>query len=307
MLCVMANDSLTHVSIWLDDESSSDGGLRQAIDWAGRLGLPLRVVVTSTRFAKHAITEAEQANVAAVSQREATPIVEKIKSWGLACAQRGIMMETTFWVGETEVGIDQFLRPRGLCIIEHNHREEARGQLLERSLRRRDVVLALTPPNNKLLSRVLVLNDPLEPESCFLETAARLCGALGVQPLVLTIAASEEDALLKQRFAEGICSSLHVAGDFDSVVSHDARLAVARVAQWRKCSHVFFERPKNGPPLPRRQRFGADAFHDLRELSGLVTLVALPEALLLDFPYKVRESSAGRLSRLAPAYVGGPA
>jgi hypothetical protein len=111
---------------------------------------------------------------------------------------------------------------------------------------------------------------------------------------VLTIAASEGDAVIKQRFAERICASLKVRADFDSVVTADSRSAIARIAKWRSCSHVFFERSKTAASGPRRQRRRDYDFDDLKELSGLVTLVALPENMLLDFPNEVHESSAVR-------------
>jgi hypothetical protein len=55
----MKTRSLDHLSVWLDTLSSNDGAFPQAMDWAYRLSLPLRVVVTSERVANHALGQVE--------------------------------------------------------------------------------------------------------------------------------------------------------------------------------------------------------------------------------------------------------
>ena len=49
------------------------------MDWAFRLHLPLRAVVTPSRSDG--------------TDRGHAPVVEKMKGWGSACAQRGIVLE----------------------------------------------------------------------------------------------------------------------------------------------------------------------------------------------------------------------
>lgn len=211
-------------------------------------------------------------------------------------------METTFWSGANDIGLDQFFRPVALCVVEGNSGNPWPARVLERYTQANDILLAMMPPWHKPMMRLLVVNERLDPSDCFLETSARLCGALAVEPLVLTLAGSERDALAKQRFAEGVYASLRVCGDFDSVVADDSRLAIARVAAWRGCSHVVCERATAMPEGGRRQRWRDDEFRDFRKLAQQVTLVAIPEKLALDFPCKVRASSGSRFD--AGAFSG---
>jgi hypothetical protein len=157
---------------------------------------------------------------------------------------------------------------------------------LARSTRYPEVVLLLTPAIHQPMTRVLILHDDHDPSGCFLETVGRLCQALDVQPLILTLASSERNAMLKQRFAEGVCSTLRLKADFDAAVSFNLYSAVDRVATWRNCSHVFFERPKQAMSVPLWQRTRGDSLSELRKVRESLTLLALPEGLALDFPKK---------------------
>jgi hypothetical protein len=279
--------SLHHVSVWLDDLSSA-GALTPAMDWARRLGLPLRVLA-SGRFGNHGPGRGKPANDSAQKDREPAPVNEKIEIWRLACAQRGIIMETSLWVGEPEVGINQFLRPGSLCVLAENRSDPVREKLLARSARNPEVLLLLTPAIYKPMTRVLVLHDRHDPSACFLETAARLCQALEVQPLILSLASSEREALLKQRFAEEVCSTLHLPADFDAVVDVDRPAAVHRIAAWRNCSHAIFERPNPGVGKSLWRSRRRDIFWDLRGVSDALTLLALTAGLALDFPHRRRD------------------
>jgi hypothetical protein len=313
----METQVLHHVSVWLDDLSSADSAFTEALEWAWRLGLPIRAVVTSTRLGNcelaprmhgaevppPALSPREgEGRLRGVEDRESAPIVEKVKNWGIACAQRGVTMETSFWVGEIDRGIDQFLRPWDLCVLEGNRSDPAREKLLAKCTRHAKAPLLLAPPVYKPMTRVLILQDHQNPNPAFLRTAARLCLALEVRPLILTMASSERQARLKQSFAEGVCSSLHVQADFDSVVAFNFRIAAARVAAWRNCSHVIVERP-NSTSLWQRLRGDAfwqhlgDVFSELKSLAGLVTLLGLPEALVLEVPHKVRDNHFTHTSR----------
>jgi len=281
----MQRQPLRHVSLWLDELSVGDGAFLQALDWACRLGLPLRVVATT---AGNGLIQRDSAHDSDLGDRERAPLLEKIKTWGIACSRRGIAMETIFWQGKTEVGIEQFLRPGGLCVFEEERSDPLREKLLAGSLANGKVLLLLTPPNSLPMKRVLILYHHQNPSAFFMESAARLCQLLGVQPLILTMASSEQEALLKQSFAEGVCSSLRLQADFDSVVAFDLRSAVDRVAAWRNCSHVFFERPRNILTISLWQRLRGDIFTELRSLSNSLTLLALPEALALEVPSAMR-------------------
>ena len=279
--------ALQHVSVWLDYLSTEYGAFAQAVEWAERLGLPLRVVMASAGLAPHTLNNISHGNIAVAAVREQAPILEELKSWGNACAQRGIPMEISFWVGETDAGIDQFLRTGTLCVFEDIHSDPVRQKMLARTTRSGDVLALLTPTMPQPLSRVLILYHHQDRNAFFVETAARHCQALGIRPLILTMAVSEPEARLKQSFAEGVCSSMQLPADFDSVVSFDPACAAQHVAVWRKCSHVFFERPRNILGISLWQRIRADIFAELRNVADSLSLLAFPEGLTLEVSSKM--------------------
>jgi hypothetical protein len=78
---------------------------------------------------------------------------------------------------------------------------------------------------------------------------------------------------LRQRFAEGRFGARRHPADFDYLVGCDARTAVAWVARWRRCSHVFVER---GAAPPWWRCLWGDTRRRLFGLSDALTFLALP-------------------------------
>jgi hypothetical protein len=273
-----------HVSVWLDD-LSSDGTFAEALEWASRLGLPLRAVVTPAQSPNHEL-----------HPPPVTPVVEKVKKWGNICAQRGVAMETSFCAGGIEAGIEQFLRPWGVCVFEENRSDPVREKLVTRCTRNEKVLSLLAPPAHRAMTRILILQHQQNPSSSFLQSAVRLCLGLEVQPLILTMASSERQARLGQSFAAGVCSSLRVQANFDSLVAFDFRGAVKQIAAWRNCSHVIVERA-NDVSLWQRlrgnglwQHLQGDVFSELRSLAPSFALVGLPESLALEVPRRMQDN-----------------
>jgi K+-sensing histidine kinase KdpD len=91
---------------------------------------------------------------------------------------------------------------------------------------------------------VLVVHQGRGLESRFLDTVAHICRAFEVVPVVLTLARSEREAELRQRLAEERLAAHTLPADFDYLVGRDPGPVVADVARWRRCSHVFVERPR---------------------------------------------------------------
>jgi hypothetical protein len=107
----------------------------------------------------------------------------------------------------------------------------------------------------------------------FLDRVAEVCRAFHVTPVVLTVAGSERQARLRRRQAEETFAAWRQPADFDFVAGCDVRTAVACAARWRRCSHVFVERPR-GPAWWRRLCGETPA--DLLGVSEALTFLALP-------------------------------
>jgi hypothetical protein len=203
------------------------------------------------------------------------------------------MMEAATWLKTPDAAINQFLRPGGLCALESNRTNPARASLLARLPYAPEIPVLLTPGSHKPMSRVLILQDHNDPSAGFLESAARLCQGLEIQPLILTLASSEEDALLKQRFTEEVCARLGLPADFDAAVSFNVYAAVDHAARWRNCSHVFFERTTRTKGLPLWRR-PLDVFSQWCGVSDSLAFLFLPEGLALDLPKKTHAGRFGR-------------
>jgi hypothetical protein len=267
----MQSYALSHVSVWLDELSSEEGAFGQALDWAHRLSLPLRAVVD---------VRSRQCARSVGVELAVGPVLERIKAWAADSPKR-VILETSMWQGDVGVGIEQFLRPGGLCVIEDNKSTSDRARLLDRSLRSPEVVL-LTQPVPQPVTRVLILCRARN--ASYVESVARLCQALAVVPLILTVANSEREARLEQSFAEGVCSSLAMAADFDALIADDLTDAVGRIAGWRNCSHVVVERPRS---ISLWQRLRCDIFSQIRRLSGEFNVLAVPETMAFGIHAKI--------------------
>jgi hypothetical protein len=91
--------------------------------------------------------------------------------------------------------------------------------------------------------------------------------------VVLTVARSELDAQRWQSRAEEALAAQRLAADLDYLVGCDSATAVTRVAHWRRCSHVFVQRPQGAGWW---RRLWGDPLKQLLGLAGELTLLALP-------------------------------
>jgi hypothetical protein len=115
---------------------------------------------------------------------------------------------------------------------------------------------------------VLVLHEKRNPKSRFLDVVSQICLASQATPVVVTMASSEGEARLRQRFAEETVGSYGLEADFDFFVGYDVRAAVALAARWHRCSHVFVE--KQNARLWQRW-LGGDTMQRLLGLSDSLT------------------------------------
>jgi hypothetical protein len=264
---------MRHVSVWLDDLAPERGAFAHALEWAAHLGLPLEGIASTLRMGggrmlNHPGEEGRRASDATPSAVSA----DKLVACATACVRKGVSWDTSLWQGGL-AGSDQFLRPVELCVFGDALPPPLKEQLLRRSLRSPDTSVLVCPRSWQPVSRVLVLHEHRDPNNGFLDAAAAVCHAFQIAPVVLTVARSEREARLRQRFAEERFGTCRQLADFDFVVGCDLRTAVAWVARWRRCSHVFVERG-SAPPWWRWLR--GDTLQRLFGLSDALTFLALP-------------------------------
>src|SRR5579862_9569356 len=155
----MKSHSLEHVSVWLDDGPSDSNVFPQALEWAFRLNLPLRAVVTSRRFHSCSTNQPDQLVPYKSLEQSHAPVVENMKAWGIACTERGIALEMFMWLGSGAGGFDQFLRPYGLCVCLDDPSSHVQEELFRRSASSHDNAVLLSSPTCGPITRILVLYD----------------------------------------------------------------------------------------------------------------------------------------------------
>jgi hypothetical protein len=129
------------------------------------------------------------------------------------------------------------------------------------------------PPTGQGVSRVLVVPQPHGAAADFFAAAAHLCAAFAVTPVVLIRARSQSEAHRQQALAEDQLGRHHLAAYFDCLIGDAGAETVAQVARWRRCSHVFLERPRQ--PSWWARLWGKPC-EDLHCLSEELTVLTYP-------------------------------
>jgi hypothetical protein len=256
---------MRRVSVWLDDLAPERGAFAHALEWASRLALPLHGTA--------ATPPAWGGRMADYHRAEA----DRLEACAAACARRGVSWTASPWQGPLADGVG--LRVFGDALP---------PQLKQELLHRRDAAVLMCPRSWEPVSRVLVLHEHRDPDHRFLDAATRLCHAFDTTPVVLTVARTEREARLRQQAAEERLGARRQPADFDCIVGCEVRSAVAWVARWRRCSHVFVGR-ESAPPWWRWPR--GDTLRRLAGLSDALPLLGLPGAgLALPSPAEALKS-----------------
>lgn len=290
--------SLEHVSNWLEDDPSDGPAFVQGLDWAFRLSLPLHAVVTSRCAPQHSRDRHVQIPPNQRLHPSDSPLIEKMKAWGVACTDLGIAFEIYRCPDDGKAGINRFLLPHGLCVFANKQTSSIQEQLLRRSATCRDNAVLLCASPSGPINRMLVLNSPHTPKSGFMESVARFCHALEIHPVILISAKSEQEAAARQEKMEEVCHAQRLVADFDVVIGSDLCSAVSRVAKWRRCSHLVVERQSTGSWWSRT---GGDLLEQFRGLADSLSILALPEAVTLDVPHRIQSEPWGLLNHAAEA------
>jgi hypothetical protein len=234
--------TLRNVSVWLDALAPLGGTFAQALEWAGRLRLPLLAVSEDMSAAAHGACAA-------------------------ACKTKGIPLQNA-------EGGDQLFQPQALAVFGNYLTGQRRERLLHRALHNQQGAVLVCPRAVQPMSRVLVLHDEHSSHAGFLDGAAQLCGALEASPVVLTVARTASAACRRQELAEKILAQHRLAAHFDLVVGRDAHSAVVSVARWRRCGHVFLAHRWAGPWW---RWLRGDTLMSLLGLTDSLAFLALPE------------------------------
>jgi hypothetical protein len=262
----MGRLALRHVSVWLDDLAPG-GAFAHALEWAGRLGVHLRAEAAGTR-------------------------AEAMQACAAACLRSGVPWDSTPERERGPFAAGPFPRPGELGVFGAALAPPVRERFLRQALRQADAPVLICPRSWQPVSRVLVVYQHGDPGGRFLDGVAEVCRAFRVTPVVLTVAGSEREARLRQRRAEEAFAARGQPADFDFMAGWDVRTAVACVSRWRRCSHVFLERPR-GPDWWRR--LCGDTLEDLLGVSDALTFLALPGGLPAEGE-RTGEQSTNRLN-----------
>jgi hypothetical protein len=237
------------VAVWLDTLAPEGGTFAHAVEWATRLGLPLRAAAAAP--------------------------AGQLTACAAACASRGVPWDAGSGQPPAAFEPGRLLRPHELAVVADALPGAMMGEVLSRSARLAAAPVLICPRSWQPAARVLVLDEQPTPGRGFLESAADLCRALRLSPVVLTVARAEQEAWEGQRFAREAFVAPGLAADFDLIAGWDVRMAVAAAARWRRCSHVFVGR-RGAAPWWRWRR--GDSVRRLLGLSDSLTFLALPGA-----------------------------
>jgi hypothetical protein len=255
----METPAMRRVAVWLDSLAPEKGAFAHALEWAGHFGLPLRAAAVLIPVAEGGCAVRPDA-------------AELLAACAAACARKGVAWDDSSCQILPGFEAEQLLRPHELAVVAETLPDALKRNVLGRSAELAVPVL-LCPRSWQPAFRVLVVHQQHGKASQYLESAADLCRALGVAPVVLTVARTEGEAREGQQVAEHTFLGRGLAADLDLIVGWDAAAAAAAATRWRRCSHVFLE----GRPVSPWQRWlQGDPVTRLRALAATCALLVLP-------------------------------
>jgi hypothetical protein len=235
----MGGRTIREVVVWLDESAPDSGAFRHALDWASRLEVSLRGVLADEQHRRLATDWRSEA-----TGKEASGLLAACEA---ACRYASVPWQQSVCHGPVTANVGWFLQPTALAVVGSTLAEGAKDALLGQATHGPAFPVLVCPQTWQPLERVLVLHQDGPAVATFLDAMAELCGTLRLTPVVLTVARRERAALTGQRTAQAIWSAHGYPADFDMLVGCKVQTAVASVARWRRCSHVFVERRHSSP------------------------------------------------------------
>lgn|GEM_PF-2385628 len=126
--------------------------------------------------------------------------------------------------------------------------------------------------HNVPASRALVLDNAGALDEDFLKTAAEICLALRLIPVVVSVAGSEKAARHRQQKARQAFAGLHVEASFDYLIGCEVRSAVTQIASWRRCQMVIGQHETCAPWWRWLRDTTVEEFMHLLESLSFMTL-----------------------------------
>ena len=220
--------------VWLEECSPDYSAFLHALEWAIRLALPLRAVRIScgSRTADPRRIEVQ------FSESNIWPPLR------LPDLNSGCTLETfaeISCVNEVEWSIVEdhdVSSNAGVCVISAYLPEAARERLARKAFESRGATL-LCASEWSPVRRPLILNDVHGGGKAFLQTASDICRRFRAKPVVLTVAATESEAIQGHHFARSTVLDQGQLAQFDYAVHWNLNAIVELEANCRRCTHLI--------------------------------------------------------------------
>jgi hypothetical protein len=166
----------------------------------------------------------------------------------------------------------EFFRDGELGVVGAYLTAGLRDRLLAEYAHAPDAAALICPHHWRPNGRMLILNKEHAPAPDFLTASAKLCRALGLGPVVLTVAVTERRALACQGLARE--ALVDTDAEFDLVAGCELRTAVEQASRARGCSGVIMEVE---PALPW-WRLRGDPIRVMLGVTHALGIVVLPHS-----------------------------
>lgn len=234
------------LTVLVDSLAPDGGAFAQTLDWAVRLRLPVRGMLSRGE----GLTR-EPACAAACSRRQL--------EWQAAV------------LPENNAGLRT--KSDDLLVFGQALSEERKRGLLHGAWGKDMPPMLVCPDRGSAISRVLLVDRAGQAEAGYLDAAIEICRRLHAAPVILTLARTERAVRRCQRQTQAELARLGADAELDAAIGAEIRQAVASVARWRRCHLVIADHPGNLPWW----RWSRNQFVDgLLEVARSLAFLALP-------------------------------
>jgi len=273
------------ISVLLDHLAPQRGAFSLALDWARRFQIPLRGIagpLIEQYFAdmRHSTIADEKgsASHSFIPMQPHDGTLESLTRMASSlCADFKVPWEVSPWRG---TAVTEFLakaEPGELFVLGQSLTQAERNHVLQEATQYGGPALVFCSPIWVPPARILVIDHGDELNEDYLSAAAGICHSLRSNPIVLTIARSENTALRRQQIAQKVLAGfgLNVACDF--IAGNRASANAMNVARWRRCQLAIVQRHIDPPWW---HRFRDSTMDCLIELAESLPVLAFSETTL---------------------------
>jgi hypothetical protein len=249
----------SRIVVLLDDLGPEQGAFAQALDWAGRLRIPMDVCWSSYSGKAERVCVDNRIGIGSLSagvsgdadgQDLADATQEPLQTFAAACTRRGVPMDAIKWKGADRLQPPSGLRSTDLVVLSEATPLEQKNAVLRSTAAGAGFSVLTCSQSYLCFRRALVIHPTGHGHADFLRSAVSLCAQIAVQPIILTVGRSERVAQAQQQSARLALGVLGRDAAFDFLVGWDVQASVAKVAHWRGCQFVIIE-GEQAPPWRR--------------------------------------------------------